>query len=350
MIKTVVDLKGMKRFKKSKGDSEDISVDLDANFTDGNVNAKAVFRKMMTTTSYAKTFGQKPKTEADFNVLNRKSFLELKYSQILKPNVVAIINRWLKINDQDKFTGRIFNTVREMFTVVKNQLSELPTSHDIFSTQKQIPSASAPRFDKIITNLREDIRKRNLSSSQAVGKAIQDRRMKSYFETVDNKIGAAHRNLTPNRINGFRYYGPAMINTKSYKQEFLKGDQDAIYYCDRNESKPTSYQVTLKGEKTKEPAEILDHNRLSLVQHVIPDPQTMTSTDFRFVSLENDRVTQSKKRFQKSGFESLSPRREIFSHSASKTPTPSRKSRHSRYMPPAGVQLYQANNDFYLRR
>ena len=125
-------------------------------------------------------------------------------------------------------------------------MSELATSHDIFSTQKQIPTASAPRFDKIITNLREDMRKRNLSTSKVL-EQNRDRRKKSYFATVDNKIGAAHRNLTPNRITNYRYDGPNMINTAEYKQAFLKGDRDAVYYCDRNEPKSTSYQVTMTG-------------------------------------------------------------------------------------------------------
>jgi len=219
---------------------------------------------------------------------------------------VTILDKWLRINDQAKFTGRIYFTVREMFTVVKSQMSELTTSHDIFATQKQIPTAAAPRFDKIITNLREDIRQRNMSTSKAIE---ANRRQKSYFATVDNKIGAQHRNLTPMRITGMRYEGPAMINTRDYKQAFLKGDRDAVYYCDRNEPKSTSYQVTMTGSQVKgDPAAILDHNRLSLVGNVIPDPQTMTSTNLRFTSLEHDRMNMSRKMFQKSGFESISPR------------------------------------------
>jgi len=65
--------------------------------------------------------------------------------------------------------------------------------------------------------------------------------------TVDNKIGSKHRNITPMRINGFRYDGPPMIDTKEFKQQFLKGDRDAFYYCDRNEPKTTSYQANLRG-------------------------------------------------------------------------------------------------------
>jgi len=134
VIKTVVDLRGTKRFKKSVSGAEDIGGGLDVDFSSGNVDAKAIFRKITTTTSYSKTFGEKPKAKEDYNILTKKKFSELQISQILKPDVIRILSKWLMINDQDKFTGRIYFTVREMFTVVKNQMSELPTSHDIFST------------------------------------------------------------------------------------------------------------------------------------------------------------------------------------------------------------------------
>ena len=48
-----------------------------------------------------------------------KPFTKLPCSQILKPQITAMLSRWLAMNDQEKFTSRIFFTVREMFTVVK---------------------------------------------------------------------------------------------------------------------------------------------------------------------------------------------------------------------------------------
>ena len=76
---------------------------------------------------------------------------------MLKPHVAQCLNRWLEINDQDKFTGRIYFTVREMYTVVKNQVAEVPTSHGSFLNEKQL--AKAPRFDQILTSLKETQRK-----------------------------------------------------------------------------------------------------------------------------------------------------------------------------------------------
>ena len=184
-----------------------------------------------------------------------------------------------------------------MFTCIKNQMSELPTSHDIFATQKNIHTAGPPRFDKVITNLAEEIRQRN-QSLHKVDQSVRDRRMRGYFDNLDNKIGSKHRNITPGRINSFKYDGPQMINTKSYKQEFLKGDQDAIYYYERNMPKPTSYQVTMTGCNVKgEPAQILDRNHTSLVGMVTPDPATMTQSNLKFKSLEQDRMNMSRRMF-----------------------------------------------------
>jgi len=53
-------------------------------------------------------------------ILKSKKFSELAISDILKADIVAILSKWLTINDQDEFTGRIYFTVREMYTVIKN--------------------------------------------------------------------------------------------------------------------------------------------------------------------------------------------------------------------------------------
>lgn len=65
MIKTVVDLRGMKRFKKSPGDQMIISTDLPDDVRD-TTDAKAIFRKMTNTTSYGSSFGEKPREKQDF--------------------------------------------------------------------------------------------------------------------------------------------------------------------------------------------------------------------------------------------------------------------------------------------
>ena len=57
VIKTVVDLKGTKRFKKKSDGAESSDIDLTAS----GANARAHFRQMTTKTSYCQTFGDRPK-------------------------------------------------------------------------------------------------------------------------------------------------------------------------------------------------------------------------------------------------------------------------------------------------
>jgi len=74
-----------------------------------------------------------------------------------------------------------------MYTVVKNQVAEVPTSHGSFVKDK--PLAKAPRFDQMLTKLKEDQRKTNQSQTRFIDSKARDARIKSYFELVDNKIG-----------------------------------------------------------------------------------------------------------------------------------------------------------------
>ena len=90
-------------------------------------------------TSYCQTFGEKPKAAEAFSILKTKKFNELYYNEILLPEVSEILARWLSINDQDMFTGRIFFTIREMYTVIKNQVATVPTSHELFTDVKKLP-------------------------------------------------------------------------------------------------------------------------------------------------------------------------------------------------------------------
>ena len=86
----------------------------------------------MTQTSYCQTFGEKPKAAEAFSILKMKKFNELPINEILLPEVVSILTNWLTINDQDMFTGRIYFTIREMYTVIKNQIATITTNHENF--------------------------------------------------------------------------------------------------------------------------------------------------------------------------------------------------------------------------
>ncbi len=86
MIKTVVAMKGAKRFKKvgGQGVGESLAIDDDKPFIG---DAKDYFRKKMNQTSYCSTFGDKPKAAEAFSILKTKKFNELYYNEIMLPEV-----------------------------------------------------------------------------------------------------------------------------------------------------------------------------------------------------------------------------------------------------------------------
>ena len=86
MIKTVLEYRGMKRFKKTTGEQMIISTDLPDDVR-ATQNPKAIFRKMTNTTRYVSAFGEKPKEKQDFQILNRKPLIKLQIAQVLKPEI-----------------------------------------------------------------------------------------------------------------------------------------------------------------------------------------------------------------------------------------------------------------------
>ena len=69
MIKQVVDLRGLKRFKKNPNDLAESQNDL-LNANASSTNAKDIFMKMNLTTQYNSKFGERPKPNQDFTILN----------------------------------------------------------------------------------------------------------------------------------------------------------------------------------------------------------------------------------------------------------------------------------------
>merc|ERR1719469_1594967 len=70
--------------------------------------------------------------------LQKKKLSDLPISRILKPSVLRVFEHWLQINDQDEFTQKLFFTLREMNTVVSNQLAVVPEAMQMFSQRKTI--------------------------------------------------------------------------------------------------------------------------------------------------------------------------------------------------------------------
>ena len=262
-------------------------------------------------------------------ILQQKPFLKQQYAQVLKPQIIAILSRWLAVNDQDRLTERIFNTTREMFTVIKNQLFDVPTSQGIHAKHDEL-NCTLPRFDKMIKTIENDrVNKKHFigKRSNSTTRAMQDvggRRCKSYFETMDLKVGSRHEHhnatndsLDPNRT----VLGGRFVDTMRSKQLFLSGDKEAVMYQDKNRPNHSSYQVSIKGIQVSNDrqATILDNQWTSFVGQIIPDPTLMGKSHFqllliydffltdttnnRFNSIEKDRKAMAE-RMGETGFTS----------------------------------------------
>lgn len=67
----------------------------------------------------------------------------------MKPQVTVIIDKWLRINDQEDFSRRIYLSLVELYTVVRNKVAVVPTTQDNFFKVAAYQGSEPPRFDLI---------------------------------------------------------------------------------------------------------------------------------------------------------------------------------------------------------
>jgi len=122
-------------------------------------------------TSYCKQFGEPPKAAEDFVVLKQKKFRELDISKYCLELPSMFIEKWLLINDVDEFISKIYFTIRELYTLIKNQ--EIPnTTGNAFLTGK--PAEKVPRFDKMILKAMHGDEKDRTKSSAVKSTQMQE--------------------------------------------------------------------------------------------------------------------------------------------------------------------------------
>ena len=100
--------------------------------------------------NYSQTFGEKPKAVEDQEILKYRPLRELPLHRLLKPHVLTYIEKWLKINDPTELSQKLYQTLRDMYTRVKNHEPTLATGTDFFKWPKIEDTSKPPRFDKII--------------------------------------------------------------------------------------------------------------------------------------------------------------------------------------------------------
>lgn len=82
--------------------------------------AKEIFRRNTTLSSYRDSFGDPPKAAEDFVVMRQKKFSNLEISKFILPHAINYIEKWINMNNKDEFIKRVYFTLREVHTIIKN--------------------------------------------------------------------------------------------------------------------------------------------------------------------------------------------------------------------------------------
>ena len=78
-----------------------------------------------------------------------------------------ILEKWLAINDQDEFTRRIFSTIRNIYTVIRNQEAPVSLATVEFNGEPMDEHSKPPRFDQVILKYKgkRPVFRRNLDTA-----------------------------------------------------------------------------------------------------------------------------------------------------------------------------------------
>lgn len=130
-----------------------------------------------------------------------------------------------------------------------------------------------PRFDKILENAKY--------SRDPRGKSATNRG----YPTVNSHLAE----LIAGQTEMKRIF-PSEINTKEFKQNFLRGQPyDITHYCELKDPKSTSYQATMHGKHHDDKAKIISFERESCGHGgVIPDPMVMMKNSMRLTGFSSD--------------------------------------------------------------
>jgi len=65
-------------------------------------------------------FGEPPKAAEEFTVLKQKKLRELEISKHLKSEAVQYLDQWISLGNQDEFLKKVYFTLVEIHTVLRN--------------------------------------------------------------------------------------------------------------------------------------------------------------------------------------------------------------------------------------
>jgi hypothetical protein len=121
VLKTILELKGEKRFRRArKGASVIVQKEVDDNSCDIN-QAKVTLRRIANKSSYSRSFGERPKDEEAYRIIKKNKFSDLDFTSILKPEPLRMLENWVQFHNEEEFLSRVYFTLRSMYTIIRGK-------------------------------------------------------------------------------------------------------------------------------------------------------------------------------------------------------------------------------------
>jgi len=149
VLKTIIELKGEKRFRRQRGTGSSMVERIGG---EDLGSAKQTFRKMNTKSSYNRQFGERPAEEEAYTIVKKKRLSELDFASILKPTACAMIEKWIAGGSEEEFTARVFFTLRAMYTIVRGRSNFSTTNGEFLVDTPKYQGSQPPRFDLFTKN------------------------------------------------------------------------------------------------------------------------------------------------------------------------------------------------------
>ncbi len=252
IIKNILDLQGRKRFKRVQTAEAAGSGAEDFN------KAKQLYHRRNNRAHYNWQFGERPRASNDHQ-LNGES-MALLISAVCKRTAAEYISHFIKINEVEEFKWAVYSTLRDINTVLRNQMATVTSTKQHFTPQKQYEGSAPPRFDKMERELRD---RQRAQSCSANNNAV--RRMAEQQRRHESAMGFRMPKFDP------------LMDPKATKQDFLRGNKDAVYYLSAS-SNQSSYLNTFKGLQVPEDnrAEIIQRFYTTCAGMALPDPAVVS--------------------------------------------------------------------------
>lgn len=212
---------------------------------------------MANRSSYNRTYGARPTDTQPHKIVKRKKFSELDFCAILKPIAIELIETWVEYGSEDEFVQKVYDTLKAMYTCVRNKHHPESTFKADFHPSPQFEGARPPRYDLFE-------RGQNATKRLSASQWARANKPKILKEPPASSSKLLER-LFP--------FDP-LLNPTEEKLGNLEGDKTLMYCLKPRDQNFTHNRGVHNGLplKPERKAEQIDTHTISAMQMAIPDP------------------------------------------------------------------------------